>query len=191
MGSAEGHVKGPERTARITLGQKDVDDMSNKQNELAFHINNVKHLMVRARRREESLYNYESLLKYLSKEYMSECQRLNMQPENTATSGVIDLGEFTFLESPTPRQSSVWNLFAVYTDNCKPSQIIVNNVTTICIFPDGTKIISRPMPGEEFDLETGVAMCITKYIYGSRQAFKKAARSAHIQPGKRASDGTD
>ena len=68
-----------------------------------------------------------------------------------------------------------------YKYGMKPSKIIVNNVTTICVFPDGTKITARPDSVDEFDLDVGIAMCIMKYIYGSRSAFKRAVKSAHIQ----------
>ena len=60
-------------------------------------------------------------------------------------------------------------------------QIIFNGVTTICIFHDGTKVISRPQKGERFDRETGVAMCIAKYIYGSRSKFLRAVESGYEQ----------
>jgi hypothetical protein len=60
-------------------------------------------------------------------------------------------------------------------------QIIFNGVTTVCIFHDGTKVISRPQNGEKFDRETGVAMCIAKYIYGSRSKFLRAVESGHEQ----------
>ena len=62
-----------------------------------------------------------------------------------------------------------------------PDRIIFNGVTTICIFGDGTKVISRPQKGEKFDKETGVAMCIAKYIYGSRSKFLKAVEKGHQQ----------
>lgn len=62
-----------------------------------------------------------------------------------------------------------------------PVHIIFNGVTTICIFGDGTKVISRPQKGEKFDKETGVAMCIAKYIYGSRSKFLKAVEKGHQQ----------
>jgi len=60
-----------------------------------------------------------------------------------------------------------------------PEHIIFNGITTVCIFQDGTKVISRPKKGERFDKETGVAMCIAKYIYGSRSKFLKAVNSGH------------
>ena len=62
-----------------------------------------------------------------------------------------------------------------------PEQIIFNGTTTICIFHDKTKVISRPQKGEKFDKETGVAMCIAKYIYGSRSKFLKAVEGGHEQ----------
>jgi len=64
---------------------------------------------------------------------------------------------------------------------CIPKSIIFNGTTTICIFGDGTKVISRPQKGEKFDKETGVAMCIAKYIYGSRSKFLKAIEKGHQQ----------
>ena len=58
-----------------------------------------------------------------------------------------------------------------YTD--KPQTVIYNGNTTICIFADGTKVLSRPMEGDTFDKSTGVAMCIAKYVCGSRTKFQK------------------
>jgi len=66
-------------------------------------------------------------------------------------------------------------------EEVKPEHIIYNGTTTICIFGDGTKVISRPQKGEKFDKETGVAMCIAKYIYGSRSKFLKAVEKGHQQ----------
>ena len=62
-----------------------------------------------------------------------------------------------------------------------PVHTIFSGVTTICIFGDGTWVISRPQKGEKFDKETGVAMCIAKYIYGSRSKFLKAVEKGHQQ----------
>jgi hypothetical protein len=62
-----------------------------------------------------------------------------------------------------------------------PEHIIFNGVTTVCSFGDGTKVISRPQKGENFDKETGVAMCIAKYIYGSRSKFLKAVEKGKQQ----------
>jgi hypothetical protein len=46
--------------------------------------------------------------------------------------------------------------------------------TTVCKFHDGTYVSARPQKDEVFCEETGVAMCIAKYIYGSRSKFLKA-----------------
>jgi hypothetical protein len=64
-----------------------------------------------------------------------------------------------------------------------PKQIIFNGVTTICIFPGGEKIISRPSNDDDFDPEFGVMACIMKRIYGSRNKFKKAVAEGHRQDG--------
>lgn len=69
----------------------------------------------------------------------------------------------------------------VWKDKPFIKQIIYNGVTTVCIFHDDTKVISRPQKGENYDKETGVAMCIAKYIYGSRSKFLKAVEKGHQQ----------
>ena len=63
----------------------------------------------------------------------------------------------------------------------KPSQIIYNGTTTICIFSDGDKVIARPSNDDSFDPEVGVAMCIMKRLYGSRTAFQKAVDNGYRQ----------
>lgn len=62
-----------------------------------------------------------------------------------------------------------------------PEKIIFNGITTICIFKDGEKVISRPSEHDRFDKEFGVMACIAKRIYGSRQAFLKAIENAYDQ----------
>jgi len=63
----------------------------------------------------------------------------------------------------------------------KPVKVIYNGITTIAIFSDGTKVISRPSEDEWFDKETGLAMCIAKRIYGGRGQFLKAVDDAAVQ----------
>ena len=63
----------------------------------------------------------------------------------------------------------------------KPVKVIYNGITTIAIFSDGQKIISRPNEGEWFDKETGLAMCIAKRVYGGRGQFLQAVNKAIVQ----------
>lgn len=56
----------------------------------------------------------------------------------------------------------------------RPREIFVNNNTTVCKFPGGDVITSKPRDGEPFDLEMGVAMCIVKKLYGGRGKWLKA-----------------
>ena len=63
----------------------------------------------------------------------------------------------------------------------KPVKVIYNGITTIAIFSDGTKVISRPSEDEWFDKETGLAMCIAKRVYGGRGQFLQAVNSATVQ----------
>ena len=62
-----------------------------------------------------------------------------------------------------------------------PEQISFYGTTTVCKFPDGKYTSARPQKGENFDKETGVAMCIAKYIYGSRSKFLRAVEKGHQQ----------
>ena len=63
----------------------------------------------------------------------------------------------------------------------KPVKVIYNGITTIAIFSDGTKVISRPSEDERFDKETGLAMCIAKRVYGGRGQFLQAVEGATVQ----------
>jgi len=44
---------------------------------------------------------------------------------------------------------------------------------TIVIFNDGTKVIKDVMPGDTFDLNIGVSLCIAERIFGTKSAFHK------------------
>lgn len=63
----------------------------------------------------------------------------------------------------------------------KNSKIIINRETTIMITPEGDKVICRPSKGEVYDKETGIAMCIAKYLFGSRREFLKFVDKAKEQ----------
>jgi hypothetical protein len=62
----------------------------------------------------------------------------------------------------------------VWKDKPFIKEIKFYGTTTVCIFHDGTYVSARPQKDEVFCEETGVAMCIAKYIYGSRSKFLKA-----------------
>jgi len=68
-----------------------------------------------------------------------------------------------------------------------PVSVIYNGVTTVAIFKDGTRVISRPQTGEKFDKETGLAMCMAKRAAGGRSAFLRLVEKANDQ-NKRALD---
>ena len=63
----------------------------------------------------------------------------------------------------------------------KPKRIIFNNRSTICIWEDDTKTIVRTSKGEKFVKEYGVAMCIVKKLYGSRNAFLREVATGYNQ----------
>lgn len=58
----------------------------------------------------------------------------------------------------------------------KIKQIIINPPATIIIWKDGTKTVCKS--NEEYDPEVGVAMCIAKKYFGSRNQFTKAVKEA-------------
>ena len=66
-------------------------------------------------------------------------------------------------------------------DSFIPVTVIYNGITTIAIFKDGKRVISRPQPGEKFDKETGLAMCIAKHLAGGRAAFLRLVEKANDQ----------
>lgn len=57
-------------------------------------------------------------------------------------------------------------------------QIIVNPPATIIIWGDDSKTVSKTTDEAYFDPEVGVAMCIAKKYFGSRNQLLKAAGKA-------------
>lgn len=53
----------------------------------------------------------------------------------------------------------------------------VKGITTV-IFDDGTHVMTKTSKDEGFDPEVGLAMCIAKKHYGSRNKFKKVVAAA-------------
>jgi hypothetical protein len=66
-------------------------------------------------------------------------------------------------------------------ENFIPVRVIYNPPLTICIFPDGEKVIVRCADDEEYVKDVGVMACITKKVM-SRNAFKKLVKSGYEQP---------
>lgn len=62
-----------------------------------------------------------------------------------------------------------------------PTQVIYNPPLTICIFPDGIKVIVRCADDEEYVKEVGVMACITKKVM-SRGQFKRLVEAGHEHP---------
>jgi hypothetical protein len=57
--------------------------------------------------------------------------------------------------------------------NYKPTHIWFNGLNTTCEFPDGEKITVSPSCRDDYDIETGVAMCIIRKMFGTRGAWKR------------------
>ena len=88
------------------------------------------------------------------------------------------------------------DLMSVQKKMPKIKQIIINPPATIILWKDGTKTVSKTkapevdhitlpdgkelavVPKDEYDPEVGVAMCIAKKYFGSRNQFTKAVEGA-------------
>ena len=64
-----------------------------------------------------------------------------------------------------------------YPRNVNIEKVIFNDPATIVIWTDKTKTIVKCQPGDEFDKELGLAMCISKKYFGNKgnynEVFKK------------------
>jgi hypothetical protein len=50
-------------------------------------------------------------------------------------------------------------------------KVIFNNPATIVVWNDGTKTVVKCQPGDEFNKELGLAMCIAKKYLGNKSNF--------------------
>ena len=55
----------------------------------------------------------------------------------------------------------------------------------IVIFKDGRKVIKEMSPGDNFDLNVGVALCIADYLFGSKTQFHKEVQSKLVASKKK------
>jgi hypothetical protein len=68
-------------------------------------------------------------------------------------------------------------------NNLKPNRIIYNGRTTICYFPDETKVTVTCSDNEQqFEKEFGVMACIVKKLYGTRSEFLRVVEKGYTQP---------
>lgn len=52
-------------------------------------------------------------------------------------------------------------------------EVIFNDPATVVIWADGTKTVVKCQPGDEYNRETGLAMCIAKKYLGNKGNFNK------------------
>lgn len=50
-------------------------------------------------------------------------------------------------------------------------RVIFNDPATIVFWNDGTKTVVKCAEGDEFDPEKGIAMCISKKIFGNQRSY--------------------
>jgi len=97
--------------------------------------------------------------------------------KSTWTTDFNDQIEKEILKAMTENNEFSFNLNAVgkpYNYNfdlLKPERIIYNGRTTICKWKDGTKTVVKATKDDNATHEHGVAMCIMRKLFESRQEF--------------------
>lgn len=71
-----------------------------------------------------------------------------------------------YLEDPA-------DLFALTKCDSKIDRVIFNAPATIVIWSDGSKTVVKCQPGDEYNKETGLAMCIAKKYLGNKGNFNE------------------
>lgn len=68
-----------------------------------------------------------------------------------------------------------WNFEATFEEKNihKPDRIIFNDNTTVCIFPDGEKVVVDLLEGDTYERNIGVSHCIAKHVLGSWTNLEK------------------
>lgn len=65
------------------------------------------------------------------------------------------------------------NLSLAVSSNPYITRVIYNNPATIVWWSDGVKTVVRCQPGDTYSPETGLAMAISKRVYGNDNRFNK------------------
>ena len=113
---------------------------------------------------------------------------------STTTSTTLELNPSTDVSSttsitkpyiadcgPTCLSNIVGEYIGVIFHNLKIKKIIFNPPATVVLWEDDTKTVVKCAEDDEFNPETGVAMCYMKKIYGSRHAFSKMVEKYIIE----------
>jgi len=82
---------------------------------------------------------------------------------------------------PTCLSNVIGEYIGVIFHDLKIKKIIFNPPATVILWEDGTKTVVKCAEDDEFNPETGVAMCYVKKIYGSRHAFSKMVEKYIIE----------
>lgn len=84
-------------------------------------------------------------------------------------------GENPLVEVELFLNSELWGKENPYIkkSNFGIKDVIFNNPATIVIWSDGSKTIVKCQPGDEYNKETGLAMCIAKKYLGNKGNFNE------------------
>ena len=52
-------------------------------------------------------------------------------------------------------------------------KVIFNDPATIVIWSNGDKTVVRCQPGDTFDKEKGIALAVTKYVFGNKSKYNE------------------
>ena len=95
--------------------------------------------------------------------------------------GMENNNEFTFINrvgSTVGDYLRSTNYKSLY-ESLTPERVIYNDRATICYWRDGTKTVVKATDDDHMTHEHGVAMCIMRKLFPSRQEFLRTVKSGH------------
>lgn len=109
----------------------------------------------------------------------------NEQVYNIPTSITVSAG--TWNSEEFGRLSGFFGIAKAEVENPYiPISVTYNAPATICIFPDGEKIVSKCMEGDTFVKENGVMACIMRKMFETRGEFLRLVEEGYDIPFEKA-----
>ena len=87
------------------------------------------------------------------------------------TAGTIDPSKYYLVTGRGSGKLMLYHAFLRHLFGLKIKDVIFNDPATIVFWEDGEKTIVQCQNGEEFDPEKGLAMAITKKIFGNKHSY--------------------
>jgi hypothetical protein len=76
----------------------------------------------------------------------------------------------------------LWQCTSNHENVYRPEKIFFNGRSTVCVFPDGEKVVVQCAENEKFVPEYGVMACIVKKVFGgNRSEFLRVVEAGKVQ----------